>query len=114
MSTILGRKRPVTTINSQNKQKSSLGERIAINTIIQGSAADLVKVAMNKVYVRLKETGLSAKMLLQIHDELLFELPEKELDTTRRAVEEEMTQALELRVPIRVHVKTGKNWLEVE
>ncbi|MEE9515352.1 MAG: DNA polymerase, partial [Candidatus Brocadiales bacterium] len=92
----------------------SLAERIAVNTIVQGSAADLIKVAMNKTYARLKETGLNAKMLLQIHDELLFELPEKELDATRKAVEEEMTQALTLRVSIRVNVKTGKNWLEVE
>ncbi|MCQ4573834.1 MAG: DNA polymerase I [Candidatus Brocadiales bacterium] len=114
VTTILGRRRPVTEISAQNKHKRSLAERIAVNTIVQGSAADLIKVAMNKTCARLKETGLNAKMLLQIHDELLFELPEKELDATRKAVEEEMTQALTLRVSIRVNVKTGKNWLEAE
>ncbi len=114
VATILGRHRPVIGINAQNKQKRSLAERVAINTIIQGSAADLVKVAMNRISERLKETGSSARMLLQIHDELLFELPEKELDDTRAVVEKEMTQALELRVPIKVNVKTGKNWLEAE
>ncbi len=114
VATILGRKRPVIGINAQNKHKRSLAERVAINTIIQGSAADLIKVAMNRSSARLKETGSSARMLLQIHDELLFELPEKELDDTRAVVEKEMIQALELRVPIKVNVKTGKNWLEVE
>ncbi|MFQ5862836.1 MAG: DNA polymerase I [Candidatus Brocadiales bacterium] len=114
VATILGRKRPVPGINSQNKQKRSLAERVAINTIIQGSAADLIKVAMNRVCARLERMGSRAKMLLQIHDELLFELPREGLDTDRGAIEEEMTQALELRVPIRVNVKIGKNWLEVE
>ncbi|MEE9583973.1 MAG: DNA polymerase I [Candidatus Brocadiales bacterium] len=114
VTTILGRKRAVAGIDSQNKQKRALAERVAVNTIIQGSAADLVKVAMNRVYARLEEIGSKARMLLQIHDELLFELPGEEADTTREAIEKEMTQALELRVPIRVNVKMGKNWLEVE
>ena len=114
VTTILGRKRPVPGISAQNKQKRSLAERIAINTIIQGSAADLIKVAMNRVHARLKKMDSSTKMLLQIHDELLFELPKEELDTARRAIEEEMTQAIEFQVPVKVNVKTGKNWLEVE
>ena len=91
-----------------------MAERIAINTIIQGSAADLIKVAMNRVSRRLKEMASKAKMLIQIHDELLFELPEAELATTGKAVGEEMTQALGLRVPIKVNQKVGKNWMEVE
>lgn len=114
VSTILGRRRSVTGINSQNKQKRALAERVAINTIIQGSAADLVKVAMNRTYARLKRMALRARMLLQIHDELLFELPIEELDTAGRAIGEEMTQALRLIVPIKVNVKTGRNWLDVE
>ncbi|MDO8136742.1 MAG: DNA polymerase I [Candidatus Brocadiales bacterium] len=114
VTTILGRKRPIPGINSQNKQKRAMAERVAINTIIQGSAADLIKVAMNRVSCRLKEMASQTKMLIQIHDELLFELPEAELATTGKAVEEEMTQALKLRVPIKVNQKVGRNWMEVE
>ena len=114
VSTLLGRKRPIPGINSSNKQKRGAAERVAINTIIQGSAADLIKVAMVRAHRRLEETGLRARLLIQIHDELLFELPEGELATTTHVLLEVMTQAISLRVPIRVNVKVGKNWMEVE
>jgi DNA polymerase-1 len=114
VNTILGRRRPVTGLNSANKQKRAQAERVAINTIIQGSAADLIKVAMVKAHRRLEEIGLKAKLIIQIHDELLLELPEQELATTTPILEEVMTNALNLRVPIKVNVKVGKNWMEVE
>lgn len=114
VSTLLGRKRPITGISSANKQKRTQAERVAINTIIQGSAADLIKVAMVKAHRQLEETGSQAILLIQIHDELLLELPEQELAATTQVLREVMTQALLLRVPIKVNVKVGKNWMEVE
>ena len=114
VSTLLGRRRPIPGINSSNKQKRSTAERVAINTIIQGSAADLIKVAMVRAYGRLEEISSRARLLIQIHDELLFELPEEELATTTRVLQEVMTQAISLRVPVRVNVKVGKNWMEAE
>ncbi len=114
VSTILGRRRPIPGINSSNKQKRSTAERVAINTIIQGSAADLIKVAMVRAHGRLEEIGSRARLLIQIHDELLFELPEEELSTATHVLQEVMSQAIPLRVPIRVNVKVGKNWMEVE
>jgi DNA polymerase-1 len=114
VSTLLGRRRPIPGINSPNKQKRGTAERVAINTIIQGSAADLIKVAMVMAHRRLEEIGSGAKLLIQIHDELLFELPEEELATTTRVLQEVMTMALPLRVPVKVNVKVGKNWMEVE
>ncbi|HHT9153689.1 MAG TPA: DNA polymerase, partial [Candidatus Hypogeohydataceae bacterium YC40] len=114
VSTLLGRKRPITGISSANKQKRTQAERVAINTIIQGSAADLIKVAMVKAHRQLEETGSQAILLIQIHDELLSELPEQELAATTQVLREVMTQALLLRVPIKVNVKVGKNWMEVE
>ncbi len=114
VSTLLGRKRPVPGINSANKQRRGTAERVAINTIIQGSAADLIKVAMVKAHRLLEETDFRARLLIQIHDELLFELPEGELATASKTLSEVMTQALALRVPIKVNTKVGKNWMEVE
>jgi DNA polymerase-1 len=114
VSTLLGRRRPIPGINSTNKQKRGMAERVAVNTIIQGSAADLIKVAMVKAHRRLEETASRARLLIQIHDELLFELPETELATTTPILQEVMAQALPLRVPIRVNTKVGKNWMEVE
>lgn len=114
VSTLLGRRRPITGINSTNKQKRNMAERVAINTIIQGSAADLIKVAMVRAHKRLEEIGSSARLLIQIHDELLFELKGEELATTSPILQEVMTQSLPLKVPIRVNAKVGKNWMEVE
>lgn len=95
-------------------KRRNLSERIAVNTIIQGSAADLIKVAMNKIHARLKNTEYEAKMLLQIHDELLFEVKENALELTRSMVLAEMGHAVTLNVPIKVNMKIGKNWMEAE
>jgi DNA polymerase-1 len=116
VSTILGRRRHITGIrpNSTYQQRNQ-PEREAINMEIQGSAADLIKKAMLNIHRRLKGTPeFRARMLLQIHDELVFEMPPEELHAVARMVSEEMTAALPLEVPLKVDVAAGKNWLDVE
>ncbi len=114
VTTILNRKRPILGLDSEDKQKRSLAERTAINTVIQGSAADLIKIAMNRISARLKQEGYKTRMLLQIHDELLFETPQAELHFCKDMISKEMNSALALKVPIKVNISVGKNWMEVE
>ena len=92
----------------------NLPERTAVNTVIQGSAADLIKLAMIRVDRRLRESDMAAKMLLQIHDELLFEAPPEEVSSLARMVVEEMSGVMELAVPLSVDVKAGDNWADCE
>jgi len=108
--TILGRRRYIPTINSRNKTEKAAAERIAINTPIQGSAADIVKLAMIRLDRALRKRGSPAQMLLQVHDELILECPEAQAEETAGLVKEEMEQAIVLRVPLRVSVETGKRW----
>jgi len=112
VQTILGRRRPVDEIHSRNATRRSLGERLAVNTVIQGSAADLIKRAMVNIHRRIRREGLPARMLIQVHDELVFELPAEAAEETAEMVRQEMTTALELDVPLKVDVSTGANWLE--
>ena len=118
VSTILGRRRPVQGVRDPDlqgdKRQRTLPERIAINTVIQGSAADIIKRAMIGVYRRLKREGLQAKLLLQIHDELVLEFPPAEQDRLATLVGEEMAGAAQLTVPLKIDVKTGANWAECE
>lgn len=118
VSTILGRKRPVEGVRDprvqKNKRQRTLPERIAINTVIQGSAADIIKQAMLNVYRRLQREGLQARLLLQIHDELVFEFPPAEQERLAKLVVEEMSVAAKLSVPLKVDVKTGPNWAACE
>ncbi|MBC8352446.1 MAG: DNA polymerase I [Planctomycetes bacterium] len=118
VSTILGRRRAVDGVRDPSRygdsRQRTLPERIAINTVIQGSAADLIKQAMINVHGRLEREKLRAKMLLQIHDELVFEAPSEELAELAALVIEEMTAAGHLDVPLKVDVKAGKNWAECE
>jgi DNA polymerase-1 len=93
-----------------DKRQRNLPERIAINTVIQGSAADIIKRAMVTVLRRLKEERFEAKLLLQIHDELVFEFPPAEEERLRQMVTEAMSGAAALSVPLKVDVKTGENW----
>jgi DNA polymerase-1 len=111
-TTIFGRKRPIPELMSDNHATRSLGERLAVNTPIQGSAADLIKVAMINIARRLKEEGLKTLMILQVHDELVFETPVDEVDRVKALVKEEMEGAIKLDVPIRVDVGVGKSWGE--
>ncbi len=111
--TILGRERPVPTITSKNRTEKAGAERIAVNTPIQGSAADIVKRAMLRLDKRLRDEGSGAKLLLQVHDELIVECPADEVASVRTIMEEEMTAAVELDVPLRVSVEDGVAWGEL-
>ncbi|MDP1562248.1 MAG: DNA polymerase I [Pirellulaceae bacterium] len=111
VQTILGRRRPVEGVRPHSNYKSrNMPERIAINTVIQGSAADLIKLAMLRVAGSLRDSGLQAQLLLQIHDELVFETPVEEIDSLARLVSEEMNRAYQISVPLQVDVEVGKNW----
>ncbi|MBF0338259.1 MAG: DNA polymerase I [Nitrospirae bacterium] len=110
--TLKGRRRPIFDLNSSNHNRRTQAERLAINTLVQGSAADIIKVAMVNVYSALVASGLSARMLLQVHDELLFEVPEAEVDTTKALVVQQMEAVVALSVPLKVDVGVGPNWAE--
>jgi DNA polymerase-1 len=112
VSTIFNRKRVIPELKSTNKNTRQLGERLAINTPIQGSAADIIKISMLNIWKRLKKENLSTKMLLQVHDELLFEAPEKELDRVKEIIQYEMEHAVSLKVPLKVDIGVGMNWVE--
>ena len=114
VKTLFNRKRFISDLRSADKKRRNLSERIAVNTIIQGTAADLIKVAMNNIHAQLKKGSYEAKMLLQIHDELLFEVHESKLALTRFMVQEEMSHAVTLNIPVKINIKTGKNWMETE
>ena len=117
VSTILGRRRHITGIRPDSTyHQRNQPEREAINMEIQGSAADLIKVAMLNTYRRLRAERRRARMLLQIHDELVFEVPPEELKPVSRLVHEEMTRALadRVQVPLKVDVAAGGNWLDAE
>ncbi|MBN1908627.1 MAG: DNA polymerase I [Pirellulales bacterium] len=113
-STISGRRRAIRGIRADAGRQRNLAERTAINTVIQGSAADLIKQAMIAVGARLRREGFAARMLLQIHDELVFEVPPAEESTLTHLVAEEMMAAGTLRVPLRVDVSVGSNWAEMQ
>lgn len=114
VTTLLARRRYLPEINASNYNLRSFAERTAMNTPIQGTAADIIKLAMVKMAERLKEEQLQSRMLLQVHDELVFEVPEEELETMRRLVPEVMESALELSVPLRADVSSGSNWYEAK
>jgi len=110
VTTISGHRRYIPTINSRNKTEKAAAERIAVNTPIQGSAADIVKTAMLSLDKRLTSTKSKARLLLQVHDELILECPAEETDKNMKIVKEEMEKAVKLSIPLRVNIETGKNW----
>jgi len=112
VETLLGRRRPLPDIRATNRMARSNAERMAVNTPIQGSAADIIKVAMVRIDRRLAAEGLAARLLLQVHDELLFECPGPEADRLEALVREEMEGAFPLAVPLEVEVGRGRSWLE--
>jgi DNA polymerase-1 len=112
VTTLLGRIRPLPEITGANASIRQQAERLAVNTPIQGTAADLIKIAMVRVSKALQARNLSARMLLQIHDELLFEVPEKELNEAVELITREMEAAIDLSVPLKVEIGWGKNWAE--
>ena len=112
VKTLAGRRRSIPDINSKNRNVRSFAERTAINTPIQGTAADLIKKAMINVYKALVDQNLKARMLLQVHDELIFEAPETEIDACSEMITREMEQAMPLNVPLKVELGVADNWLE--
>jgi len=112
VTTMLNRRRILPDINSDNRRASEFAERAAINTPIQGTAADLIKIAMINIHRRLQKENLRARMILQVHDELVFEAPEDELAALEKLVRKEMSSAIKLDVPIKVDMGIGENWLE--
>jgi DNA polymerase I len=114
VETILGRRRPINGIKNTTGRNRNLAERTAVNTVIQGSAADLIKRAMLAVDRRIREDGLQAQMLLQIHDELVFEAPGAEIAALADLVRDAMTTALDLAVPLKVDLAAGPNWLDIQ
>lgn len=112
--TMYARRRPVPELSSSNFMQRSFGERIAMNSPIQGTAADIIKVAMLRVYKALKEKGLRARLILQVHDELLIETPKEEKELVQVLLKEEMEQAASLLVPLVVDVNIGENWYETK
>ncbi len=110
--TVLGRRRYLPDLTSDNRQRREMAERMALNAPIQGSAADIIKVAMLRVDQALRDGGLRSRMLLQVHDELVFEVASGELDTLRGLVSRTMCGAFDLRVPLEVSIGTGRSWAE--
>ena len=112
VTTLFGRRRALPELASKNHNLRALGERMAMNTPIQGTAADVIKLAMVKVWRRLRAEGLNAKLILQVHDELIVETPESETEQVARILKEEMEGAVQYSVPLTADVNQGKTWLE--
>lgn len=112
VTTMFGRKRPVPEIKSQNTNTRMLGERLSVNSPIQGTAADIIKVAMINIWRSFHTEGLKAKMILQVHDELVFEFPKAELNEVKKIVKDKMEGTVGLSVPLKVEIGYGKNWAE--
>jgi DNA polymerase-1 len=113
VQTVLGRRRFLPEVRSANRMIREAAERMAINAPVQGTSADIIKIAMINLYREMEKQKLRSKMLLQIHDELLFEVPEAEVAEVKSLVSELMPKAVELRVPVKIDVKLGQNWAEM-
>jgi len=111
VATLLGRRRRIEAIDSRNPQQRALAERLAVNTVIQGTAADLIKRAMIHIHRRIRDERRPSRLLIQVHDELVFEVPTTALDAEIEMIRAEMTGAMALNVPIKVDIAAGANWL---
>jgi DNA polymerase-1 len=114
VSTLFGRRRQIPEIRARNWQMRKLGERLAVNTVIQGTAADIIKVAMVRASDALAAAGLSTRVILQIHDELLFEGPPEEMEQATEIVTREMVGAADMDPPLAVDAGVGDNWLNAK
>ena len=114
VKTLFGRIRPIPDINSKNATQRGFAERTAVNTPLQGTAADLIKLAMIRIDKEIRKRGLKSRMTLQVHDELVFEVPESEVDVMRPLVREHMEEGYSLAVPLRVEIGVGTNWRDME
>lgn len=114
ITTYFGRRRPVPELSSSNFMQRSFGERVAMNSPIQGTAADIIKIAMIRVHNRLKEEGLKSKLILQVHDELLLEVPNNEEEAVQKILSEEMIKAADFKVKMDIDLNTGTDWFEAK
>jgi DNA polymerase-1 len=114
VSTLFGRVRPIPDINSKNPNQRGFAERTAVNTPLQGTAADLIKLAMIRIDRELADRRLRSRMTLQVHDELVFEVPESEVDDMKRLVRDQMENVQPLEVPLLVELGVGPNWRDLE
>jgi DNA polymerase-1 len=114
VTTLWGRRRQVPELRARNYQVRTLGERLAVNTVIQGTAADIIKLAMVRCHAALADAGLATRLILTIHDELLFEGPPSESDAARELIEREMVGVWTLEPAMAVDIGVGKNWLEAK
>jgi DNA polymerase-1 len=114
VTTLFGRRRPVPEIRATNRQTRSLGERLAVNSVMQGTAADIIKVAMVNIHRRLVEEGRASQLVLQVHDELLVEAPEREVSAVKDLLRAELVAAFELVPPLAVEVGAGDDWNEAK
>ncbi len=112
--TLFGRVRPIPDINSKNSNQRGFAERTAVNTPLQGTAADLIKLAMIRIDAALEERSLKSRMMLQVHDELVFEVPDKEVETILSLVREQMEKVHALAVPLLVEIGIGPNWRDLQ
>ena len=112
--TLFGRRRELFELASPNRNVRSFGERAAMNTPVQGTAADIIKIAMNAVHDELKASGLTAKLILQVHDELIVEAPEEEREQVETLLRRCMENAASLRVPLIADVHSGRSWYDTK
>jgi DNA polymerase-1 len=112
VTTLLGRRRYLAELDSPHPRIAAQAKNVAINTPIQGTAADLIKIAMIRIHHALAEKKLATRMILQVHDELVFDVPERELEKVKPLVKHTMETAIDSTVPLLVEMGTGKNWLE--
>ena len=114
VETLFGRRRPVPELSSSNFMQRSFGERVAMNTPIQGSAADIIKIAMVNIYKRLKKENLSSKLILQVHDELIIDAQKDELEKVKDILKTEMENAAKLSVPLVADMNVGETWYDAK
>ena len=114
VKTLMNRIRYIPELNSSNFNIRSFGERVALNTPIQGTAADIIKLAMVRVHKRLEDEKLRTKLILQVHDELILEAPEDEADKASAILREEMENAISLNIPLKVDLERGQSWYDAK
>ena len=114
VKTLFGRVRPIPDINSKNSNLRGFAERTAVNTPLQGTAADLIKLAMIQIDAAIRERDMKSRMTLQVHDELVFEVPENEVDIMKSLVREHMENVHPLSVPLLVEIGIGSNWRDLD
>ncbi|MEG0615861.1 MAG: DNA polymerase, partial [Oscillospiraceae bacterium] len=114
VTTIFGRRRYIPELSSSNKMLQAFGKRAAMNAPIQGSAADIIKIAMVKVFQKLRDENLDAKLILQVHDELIVEVAEKDADRAAEILQFEMENAVKLDVPLTAEVNRGRSWYDAK